>query len=176
MKGRSPTSRPPTSRANVRVRLAGTGFLLYFYPRDNTPDAPGPVGSATSGVIKGKKTKVFGVSRDSIKSHLRFGEGFELPPLLCGRGPLPAKTWRLGLKKFMGREFEGIHHVLLVDESGKIRKAYHKVKAKDHPWRSGRPHPLENQASRPASRYPRGAGSERCAADQPAIPSGWASR
>ena len=39
-----------------------------------------------------------------------------------------------GLKKFMGREFEGIHRMsFLVDESGKIEKAYHKVKAKEHP-------------------------------------------
>jgi peroxiredoxin Q/BCP len=39
-----------------------------------------------------------------------------------------------GAKKFMGREYEGIHRMsFLVGPDGKIAKAYHKVKAKDHP-------------------------------------------
>jgi peroxiredoxin Q/BCP len=39
-----------------------------------------------------------------------------------------------GEKKFMGRTFDGIHRMsFLVNEAGKIEKAYHKVKAKEHP-------------------------------------------
>ena len=65
--------------------LRGNSFLLYFYPRDNTPgytvEACGFRDLWSD--FKGKKTKVFGVSGDSIKSHLKFREKFELPfPLL----------------------------------------------------------------------------------------------
>jgi len=118
--------------------LRGNSFLLYFYPRDNTPGCTVEACGFRDlwSDFKGKKTKVFGVSGDSIKSHLKFREKFELPfPLLMDEDHSLAKAFGVwGLKKFMGREFEGIHRMsFLVDESGKILKAYHKVKAKDHP-------------------------------------------
>lgn len=118
--------------------LKGSSFLLYFYPRDNTPGCTAEACGFRDlwDEYKSKKTKVFGVSGDTAKSHQKFRDKFELPfPLLMDEDHSLAKAFGVwGLKKFMGREFEGIHRMsFLVDEKGKIAKAYHKVKAKDHP-------------------------------------------
>ena len=118
--------------------LKGSSFLLYFYPRDNTPGCTAEACGFRDlwSDFKGKKTKIFGVSGDSAKSHQKFRKKFDIPfPLLMDEDHSLAKAFGVwGLKKFMGWEFEGIHRMsFLVDESGKIRKAYYKVKAKDHP-------------------------------------------
>ena len=116
----------------------GRGVILYFYPRDNTPGCTAEACGFRDlwSDFKGKKIKIFGVSGDSVKSHQKFRKKFDIPfPLLMDEDHSLAKAFGVwGLKKFMGREFEGIHRMsFLVDGSGKIEKAYHKVKAKDHP-------------------------------------------
>ena len=118
--------------------LKGSSFLLYFYPRDNTPGCTAQACGFRDlwDGFKGKKIKIFGVSGDSAKSHQKFRDKFDLPfPLLMDEEHSLAKAFGVwGLKKFMGREFDGIHRMsFLIDETGKIAKAYHKVKAKDHP-------------------------------------------
>ncbi len=120
------------------ANLKGSSFLLYFYPRDNTPGCTAQACGFRDlwDGFKGKKIKIFGVSGDSAKSHQKFRNKFDLPfPLLMDEEHSLAKAFGVwGLKKFMGREFDGIHRMsFLVDETGKIAKAYHKVKAKDHP-------------------------------------------
>ena len=120
------------------ANLKGSSFLLYFYPRDNTPSCTAQACGFRDlwDGFKGKKIKIFGVSGDTAKSHQKFRDKFDLPfPLLMDEEHSLAKAFGVwGLKKFMGREFDGIHRMsFLVDESGKITKAYHKVKAKDHP-------------------------------------------
>ena len=118
--------------------LKGDKFLLYFYPRDNTPGCTAQACGFRDlwDGFKGKKIKIFGVSGDTAKSHQKFRDKFDLPfPLLMDEDHSLAKAFGVwGLKKFMGREFDGIHRMsFLIDEKGKISKAYHKVKAKDHP-------------------------------------------
>ena len=118
--------------------LKGDKFLLYFYPRDNTPGCTAQACGFRDlwDGFKGKKIKIFGVSGDTAKSHQKFRDKFDLPfPLLMDEDHSLAKAFGgWGLKKFMGREFDGIHRMsFLVDKTGKISKAYHKVKAKDHP-------------------------------------------
>ena len=118
--------------------LKGSRFLLYFYPRDNTPGCTAEACGFRDlwSDFKGKKIKIFGVSGDTAKSHQKFREKFDLPfPLLMDEDHSLAKAFGVwGLKKFMGREFDGIHRMsFLVDDMGKIEKAYHKVKAKEHP-------------------------------------------
>jgi len=118
--------------------LKGDKFLLYFYPRDNTPGCTAQACGFRDlwDGFKGKKIKIFGVSGDTAKSHQKFRDKFDLPfPLLMDEDHSLAKAFGVwGLKKFMGREFDGIHRMsFLIDEKGKIAKAYHKVKAKEHP-------------------------------------------
>ena len=121
-----------------RESLLGKKYLLYFYPRDNTPGCTAEA-CGFRDLLKDfekKNTLIFGVSGDSVKSHQKFRKKFDLPfPLLMDEDHSLAKAFGVwGEKKFMGRTFDGIHRMsFLVDGSGKIEKAYHKVKAKDHP-------------------------------------------
>ena len=65
--------------------LKGSSFLLYFYPRDNTPGCTAQACGFRDlwDGFKGKKIKIFGVSGDSAKSHQKFRDKFDLPfPLL----------------------------------------------------------------------------------------------
>jgi peroxiredoxin Q/BCP len=121
-----------------RESLLGKKYLLYFYPRDNTPGCTAEA-CGFRDLLKDfekKNTLIFGVSGDSVKSHQKFRKKFDLPfPLLMDEDHSLAKAFGVwGEKKFMGRTFDGIHRMsFLVDEAGKIEKAYHKVKAKEHP-------------------------------------------
>jgi len=121
-----------------RESLLGKKYLLYFYPRDNTPGCTAEACGFRDLLkdFENKNTLIFGVSGDSVKSHQKFRKKFDLPfPLLMDEDHSLAKAFGVwGEKKFMGRTFDGIHRMsFLVDEAGKIEKAYHKVKAKDHP-------------------------------------------
>ncbi len=121
-----------------RESLLGKKYLLYFYPRDNTPGCTAEA-CGFRDLLKDfekKNTLIFGVSGDSAQSHQKFRKKFNLPfPLLMDEKHELAQSFGVwGEKKFMGRTFDGIHRMsFLVNEAGKIEKAYHKVKAKEHP-------------------------------------------
>jgi peroxiredoxin Q/BCP len=78
---------------------------------------------------------IIGMSADPPARQKKFAEknGFQFP-LLCDETKETLKAYHAwGLKKFMGREYEGIHRIsYLIDETGKILKAYPKVKTKTH--------------------------------------------
>jgi len=118
--------------------LMGQRYLLYFYPRDNTPGCTAQACGFRDlwNEFKKKKTTILGISGDSAQSHQRFVRKFELPfPLLVDEDNKIARAFGVwGEKKFMGKTYEGIHRTsFLINESGQIEKAYHKVKAKDNP-------------------------------------------
>ena len=122
------------------VRLAdlqGKKIVLYFYPKDNTPgctiEAQGFRDSyaelASLGAV------VFGVSRDSVKTHQGFKEKQELPFSLLSDpdGEVISAYGSWGPKKFMGRSFDGIlRQTFLIDSEGYIAKFYPKVTPKVH--------------------------------------------
>ncbi len=124
----------PVSNSNLK----GKKYLLYFYPRDNTPGCTAQACGFRDHYdffIK-KDIKLFGISGDSSKSHEKFRQKFNLPfPLLMDEENELAKAFGVwGEKKFMGRTFEGIHRMsFLINEDGNVEKAYTKVKAKTHP-------------------------------------------
>ena len=75
------------------------------------------------------------MSADSIKAQKNFCTKQNFPfSLLSDPGKKIVKKYKAyGLKKFMGKEYEGIHRVsYLIDERGIIQKAYEKVKPKEH--------------------------------------------
>lgn len=118
--------------------LAGSPYLVYFYPKDNTPGCTAEsCGFRDHHDALGKlKLTVIGVSCDSEKSHQKFRDKYDLPfPLVSDESREVVQAFGVwGAKKFMGREFEGIHRMsFLVGPEGKVAKAYHKVKAKEHP-------------------------------------------
>ena len=82
-----------------------------------------------------KNTEIIGMSADSVKAQKNFCSKQEFPfSLLSDPGKETIKSYSaFGLKKFMGREYEGIYRVsYLSDEKGIIEKAYEKVKLKEH--------------------------------------------
>lgn len=117
--------------------LKGKPYVVYFYPRDNTP------GCTTEACdfrdhfarIGARSAAVFGVSTDSIKSHDGFKKKFELPFTLLSDADKTLHnaygSW--GKKKFMGKESDGtIRSTFLVDKDGVIAKAWPTVKVKGH--------------------------------------------
>jgi peroxiredoxin Q/BCP len=119
------------------AELKGKAYVIYFYPKDNTP------GCTTESCdfrdnfarIQAAGVEVFGVSRDSVKSHDGFKAKFELPFALLSD---PDKTLHTafgawGLKKMYGKEVEGtIRSTFLVDKKGKVAAAWPKVSVKGH--------------------------------------------
>ena len=80
-------------------------------------------------------TLILGVSADGEKSHRKFITKYDLPfPLLIDQDHSMSEAFGVwGEKQFMGKTFNGIHRMsFLLSESGKIERAYHKVKPADH--------------------------------------------
>ena len=78
---------------------------------------------------------VLGVSVDPVKSHARFAAKHDLPfPLLADEDREVVRLYDVwGVKKFMGREYEGTHRMaFLIDPKGKIARIYEKVKPEQH--------------------------------------------
>ena len=122
----------------VRLKdLKGKKFVLYFYPKDDTPGCTKEACSFRDSWSKFKRRgiEVFGVSLDSEKSHQKFTEKFSLPFRLLADTDrkLSESFGTYGKKKFMGREYMGYHRMtFLTDEKGKIKKIFEKVKPEDH--------------------------------------------
>ena len=122
----------------VRLKdLKGKKFVLYFYPKDDTPGCTKEACSFRDSWSKFKRRgiEVFGVSLDSEKSHQKFTEKFSLPFRLLAdtERKLSESFGTYGKKKFMGREYMGNHRMtFLIDEKGKIKKIFEKVKPEDH--------------------------------------------
>lgn len=115
----------------------GSYKLLYFYPKDDTPGCTKEACMLRDNFPEFKKLgiEVFGVSADSEKSHKKFEEKYDLPfTLLADTDHKLADSYGAwGLKKFMGREYDGMFRVsFLIDKEGKVVKVYDKVKPEIH--------------------------------------------
>lgn len=117
--------------------FTGKKLVIYFYPKDNTPACINQACSLRDSYqeLLKKGYSLLGVSMDTEKMHTRFIEKFSLPfPLIADteRKMIDAfKVW--GLKKFMGREYDGIHRTtFVVNEKGIITHIIEKPKTKIH--------------------------------------------
>lgn len=115
----------------------GSKLVLYFYPKDDTPGCTKEACSLRDeyAVLKEKGFKVLGVSPDGVKKHNKFIDKYELPfDLLADEDKSTLQAYEVwGPKKFMGREYEGVHRTtFVIDEEGKIEHVIEKVKTKDH--------------------------------------------
>lgn len=115
----------------------GQKLVLYFYPQDNTPTCTNQACNFRDNfsLLKKQGIAVVGVSPDQEKSHKKFEQKFELPFTLLAdpdRKIIEAYgVW--GWKKFMGREFMGVHRTtFLINEKGVIEHIIEKVKSKEH--------------------------------------------
>jgi len=115
----------------------GKKVILYFYPKDHTPGCTAEACNLRDNyaLLLQKGFTIVGVSTDSAKSHVGFARKFDLPfPLIADTDKVIARAYGVwGPKKFMGREFEGIHRVTyVIDENGTIDKVFTKVDTKNH--------------------------------------------
>lgn len=115
----------------------GKKVILYFYPKDMTPGCTAE--SCNLGenykLLQEKGFIVLGVSPDSSKSHQKFIDKYNLPfSLISDEDKTVIKAFGVwGPKKFMGREYDGVHRTtFVIDEDGVIEKIFSKVKTKDH--------------------------------------------
>ena len=113
-------------------------IILYFYPKDNTPgctkQACGFAQLYPDFVKKG--AVILGVSKDSVKSHKKFEEKYQLPFTLLSDPDLVAiqayDVWKE--KNMYGKKVMGVvRTTYLINEEGIIEKAYTKVKAAQNP-------------------------------------------
>jgi len=117
--------------------FTGNTWVVYFYPKDNTPGCTAQACSLRDGYddLLAEGIQVIGVSADSVKSHDKFAVKFDLPfPLLADEDKSVISLFGVwGPKKFMGREYEGIHRVsFVIDENGIVEHVIQKPKTKDH--------------------------------------------
>lgn len=117
--------------------LKGRPYVLYFYPKDNTPGCTQEAIDFRDATSSFKKlgVEIFGVSPDSAKSHQNFREKYELPfrLLVDAEHELAEAYGVYALKKNYGREYMGIiRSTFLVGPDGKILEAYRGVKVKGH--------------------------------------------
>lgn len=116
----------------------GKKVILYFYPRDNTPgctkQACGFAGLYPHFLEKG--AVVLGVSKDSVASHKKFQEKYDLSFTLISDTELEAiKAYDVWQEKNMyGKKTMGVvRTTYLIDENGVIEKVFGKVKAAENP-------------------------------------------
>jgi peroxiredoxin Q/BCP len=117
--------------------LRGQKVVLYFYPKDDTPGCTKEACSFRDefATFKKRGITVLGVSPDNEKSHKKFETKYKLPfTLLADTDHAIAESYGVwGEKKFMGRTYMGVQRsTFLIDEKGKIKKVFEKVKPEDH--------------------------------------------
>lgn len=115
----------------------GKKFVVYFYPRDFTPGCTIEADEFTKEYKKFKKigVEIIGISTDDIESHKKFVDKMRIPYVLLSDpdSEVCKKFGVWGKKQFMGKEYMGvIRSTFLVDEKGKIFKAFPNVKPKGH--------------------------------------------
>ena len=117
--------------------LKGKKVVLFFYPKASTPGCTAEACNLRDNyqTFQSKGYEVIGVSADSEKRQLNFSNKQELPySLLADEDKEVIMAYGVwGPKKFMGREYDGIHRTtFVISEDGKIEDIISKVKTKDH--------------------------------------------
>ncbi|RLJ70267.1 peroxiredoxin Q/BCP [Hydrogenivirga caldilitoris] len=115
----------------------GRKLILYFYPKDDTPGCTVEACDFRDNLnpLVSKGYLVVGVSPDSVSSHKKFKEKHGLNfPLLSDPDKKVAEAYgAYGEKKMYGKVTKGIiRSTFLIDEEGRIAKAWYNVKAKGH--------------------------------------------
>jgi thioredoxin-dependent peroxiredoxin len=116
---------------------AGGALVIYFYPRDNTSGCTqeGVDFSGLHAKFKKAGARVFGISPDSVASHLKFKEKMSFPfDLLSDPDQKVCKLYEVIQEKSMyGRKYLGVERsTFLIDAQGVLRHEWRKVKVKNH--------------------------------------------
>lgn len=111
--------------------------VLYFYPRDDTPGCTAEACSFRDlrSVFNQAGAEILGVSPDTVKSHKKFQQKYQLTfPLLADADHAVAEQYGVWQqKKFMGRQYMGIARTtFVVDRDGTIKAVFPNVKVEGH--------------------------------------------
>ena len=129
---------PTDGGGTVRLKgLRGKKVVLYFYPTDNTPGCTTESCDFRDAQAKfeAQNAVILGVSPDSVKSHDKFKQKFELPfTLISDEDHKIAEAYGVWQEKSMyGRKYMGIERTtVVIDPKGRIRKIFPKVKVTGH--------------------------------------------
>ncbi|WP_372944676.1 thioredoxin-dependent thiol peroxidase [Muriicola sp.] len=115
----------------------GKKLIVFFYPRANTPGCTAEACNLRDNysALQEQGYSLLGVSEDSQKKQANFRDKYDFPfPLLADEDHAVIDAFGVwGPKKFMGREYDGIHRMtFIVDEKGVVEKVIDKVNTKDH--------------------------------------------
>ena len=115
----------------------GQKLVVFFYPKANTPGCTVEACNLRDNykALQDQGYALLGVSADSEKKQANFKEKYEFPfPLLADEDKTVINTFGVwGPKKFMGREYDGIHRMtFIIDEKGVVERVIDKVKTKEH--------------------------------------------
>ena len=128
---------PATSGKIFSTQNKGHAFVLYFYPKDNTP-------GCTNEAIQFRELHpqfvklgcaIYGVSRDSLKSHENFKSKMELPfELLSDTDEVACKAFDvIKMKNMYGKKVRGIERsTFVIDANGTVRREWRGVKVPGH--------------------------------------------
>lgn len=122
---------------SIEDTLKNSQVLVYFYPKAMTPGCTVQAQNLRdiSKELAAHNTVVYGISPDAPKRLKKFCERDALNfTLLSDEDHKVADDFGVwGLKKFMGKEYDGIHRLsFLVGQDGKISHVFNKFKTKDH--------------------------------------------
>lgn len=119
------------------VDFKGKKLVIYFYPKDNTPGCTTQACNLRDhySQLQNEGIAIVGVSADDVTKHTNFASKYELPfDLIADVDKLMINNYGVwGLKKFMGREYDGIHRTtFLINENQVIVGVIDKPKTKYH--------------------------------------------
>lgn len=131
-----------TDQAGKEVKASdfkGQKFILYFYPKDNTPGCTAEACNFRDNFYELRKAgyEIVGVSVDDEKSHIKFIEKYELPfPLIADKDKVLVETFGIWAEKTLaGKKYMGtLRSTFLIDENSTIEQVFtpKEIKAKEH--------------------------------------------
>lgn len=115
----------------------GKKLVVFFYPKANTPGCTAEACDLRDNfeMFKAQNYALLGVSADSANAQAKFVEKYQFPfPLLADEDKSVIQAFGVwGPKKFMGKEYDGIHRTtFVIDENGIIEEVITNVKTKAH--------------------------------------------
>lgn len=115
----------------------GKKLLVFFYPKASTPGCTNEACNLNDNIeaLNAKGYQIIGISADTVRRQKNFSDkyGFKYPLIADENKEIINAFGVWGPKKFMGREYEGIHRTtFLISEEGVIEKVITKVKTKEH--------------------------------------------
>ena len=131
-------SLPATSARQISLsELRGKIVVLYFYPKDNTPGCTNESKDfgALNEEFSAAGCEIFGISRDSIKSHENFKTKLELPfDLISDADEVACEAFGvMKMKNMYGKQVRGIERsTFVIDTEGRIAREWRGVKVPGH--------------------------------------------